>query len=96
MAEPSTSVSMTPTSANMPGGALAQQIINWLGQAALWGSLGSILLGACIYGISQHAGNHNGGYRGRQLAVAGVIGACLTGLAPAAINIFYSTATSGK
>jgi hypothetical protein len=92
----SSNVSMTPTSEAMPGGQLAQTIINWLGQAALWGSLGSILLGACIYGISQHAGNYNGSYKGRQLAIAGVIGACLTGLAPAAINIFYNAATAGK
>ena len=85
-------VKMSPTSTGMPGANLAQQMINWLGQAALWGSLASILLGACIYGIAQHAGNHSGGYKGRQLAVAGVVGACLTGLAPAAINMFFSAA----
>lgn len=85
-------VTMTPTSTGMPGASLAQQLINWLGQAALWGSLASILLGGCIYGISQHAGNYNGGYKGRQLAVAGVVGACLTGIAPTAINLFFNAA----
>jgi hypothetical protein len=85
-------VTMSPGSAGMPGANLAQQMIDWLGQVALWGSLASILLGACIYGISQHAGNYNGGYKGRQLAVAGIIGACLTGIAPMAINLFFSAA----
>jgi hypothetical protein len=85
-------VTMTPTSGGMPGAGLAQQLIDWLGQVALWGSLASILLGACLYGISQHTGNYNGGYKGRQLAIAGVIGACLTGIAPAAINLFFAAA----
>jgi hypothetical protein len=85
-------VTMNPTAGGMPGANLAQQLINWLGQVALWGSLASILLGACLYGISQHAGNYSGGYKGRQLAVAGVIGACLTGIAPTAINLFFNAA----
>lgn len=89
---PPTQVEMHPTSASMPGGELAQTLINWLGQAALWGSLASFLIGAGIYGIAQMSGNHNGGYRGRQLAVAGAVGACLTGIAPAAINIFFNAA----
>jgi hypothetical protein len=67
-------------------------MINWLDQVALWGSLASILLGAALYGLSQQSGNYAGGYRGKQLALAGVIGACLAGVAPTAINMFFSAA----
>ena len=87
-------VSVTPTSAGMPGASLMQSLLNWLDQVALWGSLASILLGAAIYGVSQHAGNYAGGYRGRQLAMAGVVGACLAGLAPIAVNLLFHTAGS--
>lgn len=85
-------VGADPTSDGLPGAQLLQQMINWLDQIALWGSLASILLGAAIYGLSQQSGNYAGGYRGKQLALAGVIGACLAGVAPTAINMFFAAA----
>lgn len=85
-------VKSDPTSTGMPGADLIQQLVNWLGQIALWGSLASILLGAAIYGLSQQSGNYAGGIRGKQLALAGVIGACLAGVAPTAINLFFKAA----
>src|SRR5437588_12330118 len=42
-------VSVSPTSAGMPGAQLINQLISWLSQLALWGSLASILVGAAIY-----------------------------------------------
>ena len=62
-------VGADPTSDGLPGAQLLQQMINWLDQIALWGSLASILLGAAIYGLSQQSGNYAGGYRGKQLAL---------------------------
>lgn len=85
-------VSVSPTSAGMPGAALIQQLLGWLDQIALWGSLASVLVGAAIYGLSQNTGNYAGGYRGKQLAVAGLVGACLAGLAPTAINMLFRAA----
>ena len=85
-------VGAEPTSTGLPGAQLLQQMINWLDQIALWGSLASILLGAAIYGLSQQSGNYAGGFRGKQLALAGVIGACLAGVAPSAINMFFAAA----
>jgi len=85
-------VSVRPTSSGMPGAALIQQLLGWLDQIALWGSLASVLVGAAIYGLSQNTGNYVGGYRGKQLAVAGVVGACLAGLAPTAINMLFRAA----
>ena len=85
-------VRVSPTSSGMPGAELIQQLLGWLDQIALWGSLASILVGAAIYGLSQHAGNYAGGYRGKQLAVAGVVGACLAGLAPTAVNMLFRAA----
>ena len=88
----SAQVSAEPSADGMPGAALLQQMINWLAQIALWGSLASVLLGAAVYGIAQQSGNYAGGFRGKQLALAGVVGACLAGLAPTAINMLFSAA----
>ncbi|MEZ5265231.1 MAG: hypothetical protein AB7G23_21215 [Vicinamibacterales bacterium] len=85
-------VSVTPSAAGMPGASLVQQLLDWLSQVALWGSLASILLGAAVYGLAQQSGNYAGGYRGKQLALAGVIGACLAGIAPIAVNLFFQAA----
>ncbi len=85
-------VHSTPSSNGLPGARLLQQMIDWLAQVALWGSLGSILLGAAIYGLSQQSGNYAGGYRGKQLALAGAMGACLAGVAPTAINLLFRAA----
>src|SRR3954453_12883612 len=60
-------VTVTPTAAGMPGGALIQQLLNWLSQLALWGSLASILAGAAVYGIAQNTGTYNGASCGERL-----------------------------
>lgn len=88
-------VSVSPTSAGMPGGELISRLLNWLAQIALWGSLASILVGAAVYGLSQHVNNHYGASKGRTLALAGVVGAILAGIAPTAVNLFYSAARAG-
>ena len=85
-------VSVSPSSSGMPGGVLIQQLLAWLDQIALWGALASILVGAAVYGLSQNTGNYAGGYRGKQLALAGVVGACLAGLAPTVVNLLFHAA----
>ena len=85
-------VSVRPSTAGMPGAALIQQLLDWLAQLALWGSLASILAGAAVYGIASNTGHVGGGYRGKQLAAAGVVGACLAGIAPTAINLLFQAA----
>ena len=87
-------MSLSPTSSGMPGAGFAQTLVNWTGQIALWGSLVSILIGAAIYGLSQHVGNTYGASKGRLLALAGAIGAGLTGLAPTVVNLLSKAAAS--
>ncbi|MDP1794091.1 MAG: hypothetical protein Q8K63_08135 [Acidimicrobiales bacterium] len=87
-------VSVSPNSSGMPGGPFVQQLLGWISQLALWGSLASILIGAGLYGISQNSGNYAGGYRGKQLAAAGAVGAVLAGLAPTVVNVLFSAAGS--
>ena len=88
-------VNVSPSSQGMPGAQLIQQMLGWLDQLALWGSLASVLVGAAVYGISQQTSHYSGAYRGKQLAAAGVVGACLAGIAPTAINLLF-TAAGGR
>lgn len=86
-------VSVTPTTTGMPGAALMQQMLNWLSQIALWGSLASILAGAAVYGLAQSTSSYNNAYRGKQLATAGAVGAVLAGLAPTVVNLLFRAAS---
>ncbi len=89
LAEP---VRVDPTAEGMPGATLGRKLLNWLGQLALWGSLASILVGAALYGLSQQAGYATGATRGRTLALAGVVGAIMTGLGPTVVNLLFDAA----
>ena len=91
-APPAPVVNVSPSSDGMPGAALIERLLAWLSQLALWGSLASILAGATVYGLAQNSANYNGAYRGKQLAVAGAIGAALAGLAPTAITMLFRAA----
>ena len=91
-ADPPPPVDVSPSSDGMPGAQLIQKLLGWLSQLALWGSLASILAGAAVYGLAQNSGNYNGAFRGKQLAVAGAVGAILAGLAPTAINLLFKAA----
>jgi len=83
-------VTVTPDANGLPGGALAQKVLNWTDQIALWGSLASLLIGAAVWGISQHAGNGYQAGRGRNFAVAGAVGALLAGLSPTIVNTLFA------
>ncbi|MEW6476853.1 MAG: hypothetical protein AB1679_31740 [Actinomycetota bacterium] len=86
-------VSVSPSSAGMPGAQLITQLISWLSQLALWGSLASILVGAAIYGLSKEGGHGLHATRGRMLAVGGAVGAILAGLAPTIVNMLFKAAS---
>lgn len=87
-------VQMSPSGSGAPGGALVQQLVNWLGQFALWGSLLAMLGGAAIMGISQNSGGYGGATKGKILAIGGAIGAVVTGLAPSVINLLFGAANT--
>lgn len=87
-------VSVSPSSAGMPGAQLITQLISWLSQLALWGSLASILVGAGIYGLSKEGSHSYNATKGRMLAVGGAVGAVLAGLAPTIVNMLFRAASS--
>lgn len=85
-------VNVDPTTSGMPGADLIQKLLNWLAQAALLGSLAALLAGAGMFWGGHQTGNFTGASRGKSLAVAGLVGACLAGVAPSAVNLLYDAA----
>lgn len=87
-------VKVSPNSTGMPGAELIQKLLNWAQMLALWGSLGALLAGAAMYGIAREGGSYSGASRGKTLAMGGVVGAIIAGLAPAAVNMLFKAASS--
>lgn len=87
-------VSVEPTAEGMPGAELIQRLLNWSQMVALWGSLGALLVGAAMYGLAREGGSYGAASRGKSLAMGGVIGAILAGLAPTAVNMLFDAASS--
>ena len=85
-------VTVEPSTAEFPGGAMVQKLINWAGQFALGGSLLSLHIGAAIWGISQQFGNGYQSGKGKVLAASGAVGAVLTGLAAVIVNTLFTAA----
>jgi hypothetical protein len=83
-------VNADPTSNGLPGAGFLQRLIDWTAQIGLWGSLGSILVGAAMFGMAQQSGNYVGASRGKHIVMGGAIGAAITGLAPAMVNLLFN------
>ncbi len=85
-------VNVTPTTRGLPGGELAQQLLDWLAQGALWGCLAALLIGGLVWGLSARAGNTMQAGTGRTFAIGGAVGALIAGLAPTIVNTFFNEA----
>ena len=86
-------VSVDPNSDGMPGADLIQRLLNWSQMLALWGSLGALLIGAAMYGLAREGGSYGGASRGKALAMGGIVGAILAGVAPTAVNMLFEAAS---
>ena len=86
-------VSVDPNFTGMPGADLIQRLLNWSQMLALWGSLGALLIGAAMYGLAREGGSYGGASRGKALAMGGVVGAILAGVAPTAVNMLFEAAS---
>jgi len=87
-------VQVTPNSTGMPGAQLVQQLLDWSQMVALWGSLGALLVGAAMYGLAREGGSYSNASRGKGLAIGGVVGAILAGVAPTAVNLLFKAAST--
>ena len=86
-------VSVDPNSTGMPGADLIQRLLNWSQMLALCGSLGALLIGAAMYGLAREGGSYGGASRGKALAMGGVVGAILAGVAPTAVKMLFEAAS---
>lgn len=84
-------VTLNPSTSDLPGGTVLQQIVNGLGAWALIGCLIALLLGALMWAIGAHTQNMHQSSAGRRAVATSLVAAILIGAAPTLINFFFST-----
>ncbi len=83
-------VTLNPSTSDLPGASVLQQLANGLGAWALIGALIALLLGALMWAIGSHTQNMHQSAAGRRAVATALVAAVLVGAAPALINFFFS------
>jgi hypothetical protein len=87
----SAGVTLNPSTSDLPGSSVLQQLADGLGAWALIGALIALLLGAVLWAIGSHTQNMHQSAAGRRAVVTSLVAAVLIGAAPSLINFFFST-----
>ena len=82
-------VTLDPSTGNLPGGDLLQQITNGIGGWALVLALVGMLIGAAAWALGAHAQNYHQAFNGRRTVLVSGLAALLIGAAPALVNFFF-------
>jgi hypothetical protein len=82
-------VSLSPSTADLPGSAALQQIANGIASWALIGALIALLLGAALWAVGSHTQNAHQSMAGRRAVITALVAAILIGAAPELINFFF-------
>ncbi len=85
------SVTLTPNSADLPGGTVLQSLIDGVASWALLGALAALVIGSAMWAIGNQTQNMQQSSAGRRAVVTALVAAILLGAAPALINFFFTT-----
>jgi hypothetical protein len=87
---PSPTVEVNPTGVGAPGRQTIQDLLDWLGQYALWACVAAIVAGGGMFAWARRTGGAGMAVTGTALAGGGVVGTLLVGLAPEIVNALYT------
>ena len=83
------SINVSPDSTGLPGGQVAQQILNGLAWFGLIASAIAVVVGAATWGMAGRAGNYGAVGYGKSAVMGGALGALVVGAAAGIVNFFY-------
>jgi hypothetical protein len=85
----SPTVVVNPTGVGAPGRQTIQDLLDWLGQYALWACVAAIIAGGGLFAWARRSGASSMAITGTALIAGGVVGTLLVGLAPEIVNTLY-------
>ena len=86
-------VTMTPDPAQLPGGAVLQNLANGVAGWAIILALVGLVVSAATWAIGAHSQNYQYAAAGKRGVLAAGLAALLIGAAPAVINFFFTAGT---
>ncbi len=89
-------VSATPDPTGLPGSNVLQQLVNGADAWALALTVIGAFVGAAIWALASHSGNHHYAGRGRMAALVSAASALMIGAAPGLVNFFQHLGTTAK
>jgi Family of unknown function (DUF6112) len=90
------SVSAKPDMNSLPGSNVLQQLVNGADAWALAITLIGAFVGAALWAVSSHSGNHQFAARGRMAALISAASALVIGAAPALVNFFSHLGSTAR
>ena len=87
---PLPTVEVNPTGLGAPGRETIQDLLDWLGQYALWACVAAIVAGGGMFAWARRSGAAGMAVTGTGLVAGGVVGTILVGLAPDIVNALYT------
>lgn len=86
---PDVTVTLDPTAVGAPGRQTIQDMLDWLGQYALWACVAAIVVGGGMFAWGRRQGGHGMALTGTTLVAGGAVGTILVGLAPEIVNTLF-------
>lgn len=86
---PRVTVTLDPTAEGAPGRQTIQDLLDWLGQYALWACVAAIIVGGGMFAWGRRQGGHGMALTGTTLVAGGAVGTILVGLAPEIVNTLF-------
>ncbi|HEY7930866.1 MAG TPA: DUF6112 family protein [Acidimicrobiales bacterium] len=80
----------SPTTTNLPGSAVLQELANGIAGWALVGACIALVLGAGLWALGSHTQNMHQSAQGRRAVLTSLGAAILIGAAPHLINFFFT------
>ena len=91
----SAQVVINPTTAGMPGGAMAQTVVNWIAGAALLACAATVTYGGSKWRGGVKSGNGYGAQDGKEFVIGGFVCAAIVGLAALGVNAAFAAGQGG-
>ncbi len=84
-------VTLTPSTADLPGSSVLQSLVNGIASWALIAALASLIIGAALWAFGNHSQNTQQSSLGRRAVFTSLGASILLGAAPALINFFFAS-----
>jgi MFS family permease len=91
---PLADVVLNPSTSDLPGSNVLQNLTNGIGGWALIAALIGLVVGAALWALGAHSQNYQQSFSGRRTVLVSGLAALLIGAGPGLVNFFFHSGTA--